>query len=133
MNLISGRVVEFIYNGATFIGMATRGGIQTEDFFVNYRSIKPLRIWDAESSFYYLNKMKQEIKPLYQYHDWEKVEVDTPITLVSIDGSKHYAHFAKWEDNKIHLWTDGRTSHTTYTTCITSESEWKEVIVGDKK
>ena len=133
MNLISGRVVEFIYNGATFIGMVTRGGVQTENFFISYRYIKPLRVWDAESSFYYLNKIKQEIKPLYQYHDWEKVEVDTPITLVSADGSKHYAHFAKWEDNKIHLWTGGRTSHTTYTTWITSESDWKEVIVGDDK
>lgn len=133
MNLISGRVVEFIYNGATFIGMVTRGGVQTENFFVSYNSVNPLRIWDAESSFCCLNKLKHEFKPLYQYHDWEKVEVDTPITLVSADGSKHYAHFAKWEDNHIHLWTSGRTSHTTYTTWITSESEWKEVIVGDKK
>lgn len=129
MILKDGQVVEFTYNLATFIGMVTVGGIQTKDSLIDYNEVKILRVWDKDSSFYCLSRVKNEARPIYQRSKWEDVKVDTPITLVSVDGSKHYAHFAKWDGKHIHLWTNGRTSHTKHTTWITDESDWKEIII----
>ena len=129
MNLKDGQIVEFIYNGATFMGMVSRGGIQTRNFFVDYCAVKLLRVWGRDSSFLCLREIKKDVKPIYQRSKWEDVKVDTPITLVSVDGSKHYAHFAKWDGKHINLWTNGRTSHTKHTTWITDESDWKEIII----
>lgn len=132
MNFNGGQVVEFIYNGETFIGIITGKGIQAENFFVDYCAVKPLRIWGKKSSFYYLNKIKHEVEPLCQYPNFEKVEVDTPITFIGTDGNKVRAHFAKWEDGYIYLWENGKTSHTTDKTWYTKEKYWKEIIINSK-
>lgn len=46
--------------------------------------------------------------------DWSKVAVDTPV-MVSNDGVNWCkSHFAKYDDNKVYIWLDGRTSYTAY-------------------
>ena len=129
MNLKDGQVAEFTYNGGTFIGMVTRGGIQTKDFFIDYCAVKLLRVWGRDSSFYCLSKLKKEVKPVYQRSKWENVKVDTPIILVNNDGSESHFHFCKWEDGCIYLWADGRTSHTTSSSWYTTEENWKEIVI----
>lgn len=129
MNFNGGQIVEFTYNGSTFIGMITGGGIQTENFFVDYCAVKPLRVLDKKSSFLCLSEIKKDIKPIYQRSKWENVKVDTPIILVNNDGSETYAHFCRWEDGYIYLWKGGKTSHTTDETWYTMEKDWKEVII----
>lgn len=43
--------------------------------------------------------------------DWSEVEVDTPVLVrYSEDTDWQYAHFAKYEDGKVHTWKFGRTS-----------------------
>lgn len=134
MNLKDGQVVEFAYNGSTFIGMVTRGGIQAKSFFIDYCAVKILRVWGRDSSFYCLSKLNKEVKPIYKRSKWENVKVDTPIILVNNDGSEAYAHFCRWEDGRIYLWADGRTSHTTSSSWYTFEENWKKVIiVGENK
>lgn len=47
--------------------------------------------------------------------DWSKVPVDTPIVVRDRDwtsNEKLLRHFAKFKNNKIYAWTDGRTSYT---------------------
>lgn len=45
--------------------------------------------------------------------DWSKVAVDTPI-LVSNDKMSWYPrYFAKYENEKVYAWRDGKTSYTT--------------------
>lgn len=46
--------------------------------------------------------------------EWLKVGVDTPI-LVRDDNTTKWVtrHFAKYENNKIYTWADGKTSYTT--------------------
>lgn len=129
MNFNGGQIVEFTYNGSTFIGMITGGGIQTENFFVDYCAVKPLRVWDKKSSFLCLSGIKKDVKPIYQRSKLENVKVDTPIILVRDDGFEEYFHFCRWEDGRIYLWTDGRTSHTTSSSWYTFEENWKEVII----
>ena len=132
MNLKDGQIVEFTYNGATFMGMVSRGGIQTRNFFVDYCAVKLLRVWDRDSSFLCLSEIKNDVKPIYQRSKWENVKVDTPIILVGSCGHKAYMHFCRWEDGRIYLWADGRTSHTTSCSWYTFEENWKEIIiVGD--
>jgi hypothetical protein len=46
--------------------------------------------------------------------DWSKVPVDTPIWVWEdgCEGIKIKRHFAKFEDGKIYVWNDGKTSWT---------------------
>lgn len=57
------------------------------------------------------------------------MKVDTSIILVGSCGHKAYMHFCRWEDGRIYLWADGRTSHTTSCSWYTFEENWKEVII----
>lgn len=46
--------------------------------------------------------------------DWSKVKVDTPILVKSSAGDVWFErHFAKFEDETVYAWNDGRTSFTT--------------------
>lgn len=46
--------------------------------------------------------------------DWSKVKVDTPVWVKSIAGNIWFKrHFAKFEDETVYAWDDGRTSFTT--------------------
>ena len=46
--------------------------------------------------------------------DWSKVKVDTPILVKSSAGDIWFKrHFAKFEDETVYAWDDGRTSFTT--------------------
>ena len=43
--------------------------------------------------------------------DWSKVEVDTPILVRQTkDGEWERRHFAKYENGKVYVWSDGCTS-----------------------
>ena len=45
--------------------------------------------------------------------DWSKVEVDTPILVRTVEGAKWFKrHFAKYEDGRVFVWTNGKTSWT---------------------
>ena len=45
--------------------------------------------------------------------DWSKVKVDTPILVKSGAGDVWFErHFAKFEDETVYAWDDGRTSFT---------------------
>lgn len=96
-------------------------------------------------SFYYKHTVKCEVSPYNeQYYpqeaiklvmdyeipiDWSKVQIDTPI-LVSIDGNKwHKRYFAKYEDDIIYAFNDGRTS---WTALPQDYIDWKYVkLIGD--
>lgn len=52
--------------------------------------------------------------------DWSKIPVDTPILVKrSADGVWLKRHFAKYEDEEVCAWDNGKTSHT-----IDSMSFW---------
>lgn len=56
---------------------------------------------------------EEYIEPKKSEIDWSKVPVDTPV--LAWDGNdnlKCRSHFAKYENNKIYTFADGRTSHT---------------------
>lgn len=61
--------------------------------------------WDVEE----LEKIISEWQP---YVDWSKVEVDTPILVWGGDGLKCKRHFAKYENDAVYAWTDGKTSYS---------------------
>lgn len=46
--------------------------------------------------------------------DWNKIPVDTPIYVRCCSGDKwEKKHFAKFEDNYVYAWRDGKTSWST--------------------
>lgn len=46
--------------------------------------------------------------------DWSKVKVDTPILVKANESEVWFErHFAKFEDETVYAWYDGRTSFTT--------------------
>lgn len=46
--------------------------------------------------------------------DWSKVEVDTPILVRNKENEpRQVRYFAKYENEKVWCWVDGRTSYTT--------------------
>jgi hypothetical protein len=64
---------------------------------------------------------QEAIKKVQEWHkentlkvDWSKVPVDTPIWVWEdgCEGIKIKRHFAKFEDGKIYVWNDGKTSWT---------------------
>ena len=64
---------------------------------------------------------QKAIKKVQEWHkentlkvDWSKVPVDTPIWVWEdgYEDSKVKRHFAKFEDGKIYVWNDGKTSWT---------------------
>ena len=64
---------------------------------------------------------QEAIKKVQEWHkentlkvDWSKVPVDTPIWVWEdgYEDSKVKRHFAKFEDGKIYVWNDGKTSWT---------------------
>ena len=45
--------------------------------------------------------------------DWSKVEVDTPILVRTVEGAEWFKrHFAKYEDGRVFVWNNGKTSWT---------------------
>ena len=45
--------------------------------------------------------------------DWSKVEVDTPILVGTVEGAEWFKrHFAKYEDGRVFVWNNGKTSWT---------------------
>ena len=45
--------------------------------------------------------------------DWSKVEVDTPILVRTVEGTEWFKrHFAKYEDGRVFVWNNGKTSWT---------------------
>lgn len=45
--------------------------------------------------------------------DWSKVKVDTPILVRDANDEKwEKGHFAKYENNRVYVWMEGRTSFT---------------------
>lgn len=52
--------------------------------------------------------------------DWTKVLMDTPILVRAREDYKWYKrHFARYEDNKVYAWENGKTSFTAgdYSSC----------------
>lgn len=77
------------------------------------------------------NKTLKAIKEVMDYEiptDWTKIDVDTPI-LVSIDGNKwHKRYFAKYDDDIIYAFNDGRTS---WTALPQDYIDWKYVKLAE--
>lgn len=54
----------------------------------------------------YIELEEQEI-------DWSKIPVDTPILVKRLaDGTWLKRHFAKYEDEEVYAWDNGKTSYT---------------------
>lgn len=52
--------------------------------------------------------------------DWTKVKVDTPIYVSTIGNIWHPRYFAKFKDEKVYAWSDGKTSFTVECNEVTS-------------
>lgn len=57
------------------------------------------------------DKRSISIKKLLGIVDWEKVKVDTPITIHNSNGF-YNAHFCKYENGKVYVFLNGMTSWT---------------------
>ena len=45
--------------------------------------------------------------------DWNKVKVDTPILVRTVEGTEWFKrHFAKYEGGRVFVWNNGKTSWT---------------------
>ena len=52
--------------------------------------------------------------------DWSKVEVDTPILVRTVEGTEWFKrHFAKYEDGRVFVWNNGKTSWTAHDELMT--------------
>ena len=52
--------------------------------------------------------------------DWSKVEVDTPILVRTVEGAEWFKrHFAKYEDGRVFVWNNGKTSWTAHDELMT--------------
>ena len=52
--------------------------------------------------------------------DWSKVEVDTPILVRTVEGAEWFKrHFAKYEDGRVFVWNNGKTSWTAHDKLMT--------------
>lgn len=54
---------------------------------------------------------------LFEYNAWQDVAVDTAVYVSSSPSTECWKrrHFAKFEQGKVYVWEDGRTSWTTLT------------------
>ena len=57
------------------------------------------------------DKRSISIKKLLGIVDWEKLKVDTPLTIHNPNGS-YNAHFCKYENGKVYVFLNGMTSWT---------------------
>lgn len=63
--------------------------------------------------------------------DWSRVEVDTKI-LVSLDGKNWLKrHFAKYENNVVYAWADGRDSWTTWSKDNVFKCDYAKLYEGE--
>ena len=78
-------------------------------------------------------KAKEWLKSEYvPYVDWNKVKVDTKV-LVSEDGEKWYKrHFAKYENGKVYVWYEARTSWTVVNKVDTYPWEYAKLYEGEE-
>jgi hypothetical protein len=74
-------------------------------------------VYSYDASLSYYGGLRESPLDLFEYSFWQDVLVDTPILVKSYEQDAWLPrHFAKYEDNVVHFWLDGRTSHTTKVT-----------------
>ena len=60
--------------------------------------------------------------------DWSKVPVDTPILVRDSENDEWlHRHFAKFEDDYVYAWEDGRTSWSS-----SDEVDWKYAKLAEE-
>ena len=63
--------------------------------------------------------------------DWSKVEVDTPILVRTVEGAEWFKrHFAKYEDGRVFVWNNGKTSWTAHDELMT---DWNYAKLAEKE
>lgn len=68
---------------------------------------------DVECTTIDNNEQRFDIGDLVGIVDWYKIPVDTPILVRDENDEKwEKGHFAKYENNRVYVWMEGRTSFT---------------------
>lgn len=68
---------------------------------------------DVECTTIDNNEQRFDIGDLVGIVDWYKIPVDTPILVRDGNDEKwEKGHFAKYENNRVYVWMEGRTSFT---------------------
>ena len=63
--------------------------------------------------------------------DWSKVEVDTPILVRTVEGAEWFKkHFAKYEDGRVFVRNNGKTSWTAHDELMT---DWNYAKLAEKE
>lgn len=64
--------------------------------------------------------------------DWSKVEVDTPILVKDFENEEwRDRYFARYENETIYVWCDGRTSWSAYDN--SDVTSWKYVKLAERE
>lgn len=64
--------------------------------------------------------------------DWSKIPVDTPILVKDLeDGKWINRHFARFTDNCIYAWSDGKTSWSASGNNINDVTPWRYAKLAD--
>ena len=83
-------------------------------------------------------KMLQTIWLLEEYEepetDWSKVEVDTPILVRTVEGAEWFKrHFAKYEDGRVFVWNNGKTSWTAPDDELMTDWNYAKLAEGEEE
>ena len=83
-------------------------------------------------------KMLQTIWLLEEYEepetDWSKVEVDTPILVRTVEGAEWFKrHFAKYEDGRVFVWNNGKTSWTAPDDELITDWNYAKLAEGEEE
>ena len=66
--------------------------------------------------------------------DWSKVEVDTPILVRTVEGAEWFKrHFAKYEDGRVFVWNNGKTSWTAPDDELMTDWNYAKLAEGEEE
>ena len=113
------------------------GGNFCDDFVIPH-------IFKLEKGAYCCNmncdacRMLQMLWLLEEYEepetDWSKVEVDTPILVRTVEGAEWFKrHFAKYEDGRVFVWNNGKTSWTAPDDELMTDWNYAKLAEGEEE